>query len=129
MKCVYCNSDQSRVVDKRGVIGSGEIRRRRECLKCHRRFTTYERAVIEELMVMKRDGRRECFSPEKLLSGIVRATQKRDSATEANRIAEKIERKLRAKNSREVTSKAIGKSVLTELKKIDKVAYLRFASV
>jgi transcriptional repressor NrdR len=129
MKCSYCGSDQSKVVDKRSVVGTGEIRRRRECLKCHRRFTTYERVVVAEIVVIKRDGRREPFSHDKLQSGVAKALEKRPSADKACSITDKIESKLRAKGKNEVASAVIGRAVLTELKKIDKVAYLRFASV
>lgn len=129
MKCIFCGSELSRVVDKRAVGSSGEIRRRRECLKCRKRYTTYERAVVAELVVVKRDGRREAFSSEKLLRGLILALEKCPNASKASLIAEKIETKLRAKGTNEVTSKAIGQMVLLELKKIDKIAYLRFVSV
>ncbi len=129
MKCVFCGSELSKVVDKRAVGSSGEIRRRRECLKCKKRYTTYERAVVAELVVVKRDGRREPFSSEKLLSGLIKSLEKCPSASKAPLISTKIEVKLRAKGTNEITSKAIGQMVLLELKKIDKIAYLRFASV
>lgn len=129
MKCVFCGSELSKVVDKRAVGSSGEIRRRRECLKCKKRYTTYERAVVAELVVLKRDGRREPFSSEKLLSGLIKSLEKCPNAGKAAAIATKIEVKLRAKGANEVTSKAIGQMVLLELKKVDKIAYLRFASV
>jgi transcriptional repressor NrdR len=129
MRCIFCGSILSKVVDKRGVDGTGEIRRRRECLKCKKRYTTYERAVAAELVVLKKDGRREPFSRDKLLSGIHKALEKRPSATVSEIIADKIENKLRVKGVSEISSKAIGRSVLTELKKVDQVAYLRFASV
>lgn len=129
MKCPFCTSASNRVVDKRDVVGVGEIRRRRECLKCSKRFTTYERLASLELAVIKRDGRREPFSREKLSSGVIKALEKRPALSQANNLADKIERKLRRKGKRVVTSQLIGKMVLVELKKLDSVAYLRFASV
>ncbi len=129
MKCLYCRSDQSSVVDKRAVGGSGEIRRRRECLKCHKRFTTYERIRAEQFTVIKRDGHREPFDVEKLKSGLVRALEKRPASQIVEEIVSRIEKRLRSKNKSEVLSRTIGQAVLSELKKIDKVAYLRFASV
>lgn len=129
MKCVYCDSQLSKVVDKRSVKGSGEIRRRRHCLKCNRRYTTYERAVVSELIVIKRDGRRQPFAREKLNEGLVKSLEKRPHFDKVEVIADKIEGKLRAKGKNEVSSKTIGQMVLLELKKIDKIAYLRFASV
>lgn len=129
MKCFYCGSTQSSVVDKREVKSTGEIRRRRECLKCHKRYTTYERVCALELMVLKRDGHREVFDSTKLRSGIERALEKRPSFLNIEGIVTKIEGKIRGKGLKEMESKTIGKMVLAELKKIDKVAYLRFASV
>ena len=129
MNCVFCASSLNKVIDKRSVKSSGEIRRRRECLKCHKRFTTYERVVVEEFTVIKRDGRREPFQRDKLCSGIARALEKRPCVDKVTYLADKIERSLRNKGKAEVQSKVIGKTVLTELKKLDKIAYLRFASV
>lgn len=127
--CPYCGSVVNKVVDKRSVQGSGEIRRRRECLKCSRRYTTYERLAVLELVVIKRDGHKEAFDRYKLLNGITKALQKRPGADQAELIADKIEKKIRVKGTGSVTTKAIGKAVLVELRKVDKVAYLRFASV
>lgn len=129
MKCLYCGSEQSSVIDKRAVKGSGEIRRRRECLKCSRRFTTYERIKEEELLVIKRDGRKELFERSKLRAGILKALEKRPSFASLEEITDKVEKKIRVKGLREVPSKNIGQLVLSELKKIDPVAYLRFVSV
>ncbi len=129
MNCPFCKSYNNHVVDKRAVKGSGEIRRRRECLKCHGRFTTYERLAKLELMVLKKDGRRQQFDRNKLLDGITKALEKRPGIDKAISIADKIENKLRLNGDREISSKAIGKAVLAELKELDKVAYLRFASV
>ncbi|OGE32123.1 transcriptional regulator NrdR [Candidatus Daviesbacteria bacterium RIFCSPHIGHO2_01_FULL_44_29] len=129
MKCIFCGSDQSKVIDKRAVKGSGEIRRRRECLKCHRRFTTYERVGEIEFYVIKRDGKRQVFDLVKLRSGIAKSLEKRPLVDQVDGLTARIERKLRAKGKNEVSTKLIGQLVLLELKKIDKVAYLRFASV
>lgn len=129
MKCIYCSSYLSSVVDKRGVKGTGEIRRRRECLKCHRRYTTYERVFEAGLIVLKRDGRREAFSRDKLRVGIAKALEKRPMASELDAVVGRVEASLRRKCNKEVESRDVGKMVLSELKKVDKVAYLRFASV
>lgn len=129
MSCPYCNSNLNKVVDKRSVFGSGEIRRRRECLKCKKRFTTYERLSKVDLIVIKRDGRREVFDKLKLRNGIARALEKRPGIEAVDNIADRIENKLRIQKDKEMPSKTIGKMVLNELKRIDKVAYLRFASV
>ncbi len=129
MKCCYCASVLSKVIDKREVQSTGEIRRRRECLKCHKRYTTYERVAGLELMVIKRDGRKEAFSRDKIRSGLERALEKRPGIGQVGEIVERIEAKLRSKGEKMVASKVIGQAVLIELRKIDKVAYLRFASV
>lgn len=129
MRCIYCSGVQSSVIDKRTVGSSGEIRRRRECLKCHRRYTTYERIREEELVVVKRDGRREVFDRNKLMSGISRALEKRSTSVSPEEVTDRIEKKIRVRGKKEVLSKVIGQLVLTELKRMDKVAYLRFASV
>lgn len=129
MNCPFCGSFAHAVVDKRAVIGSGEIRRRRECLKCLRRFTTYERRASLEIWVVKKDGRKEVFNREKLRSGIAKALEKRPGSSRVDELTEKIERRLKRKKSWEITSKFIGQNVLGELKKIDTVAYLRFVSV
>lgn len=129
MYCPYCKSNQSSVIDKRGVLGTGEIRRRRECLKCKKRYTTYERAITLELAVIKRDGSREDFDLNKIRSGLTRALEKRPAFENLEDIVSKIERKIRSKDRIEVESKVIGREVLAELKKVDPVAYLRFVSV
>lgn len=129
MKCWYCGSTLSKVVDKREVYSSGEVRRRRECLKCHKRFTTYERPARFELVVVKRDGRREPFSREKLRSGLEKALEKRPGIERLDDLVAKLEGKLRDRKEKSLPTKLIGQSVLSELKRIDQVAYLRFASV
>lgn len=129
MICPFCASFLSKVVDKRGVNSTGEIRRRRECLKCGKRFTTYETLAQIEFVVIKKDGRREPFVKEKLASGIRRALEKRPGSERADKIADKIAGRLRSKGLKEVQSQQLGKWVLSELKKLDPIAYLRFASV
>jgi transcriptional repressor NrdR len=129
MKCPYCQSFLSKVIDKRGVGGRGEIRRRRECLKCTKRFTTYESLAKLEILVIKKDGRRELYSREKFSLGIEKALEKRPGMDLVTGLVDKIEGKLRARGIREIPSTMLGKAVLSELKKLDGVAYLRFASV
>ena len=129
MYCPYCKSNQSSVIDKRGVLGTGEIRRRRECLKCKRRYTTYERASAVELTVIKRDGKRQAFNILKLRAGLEKCLEKRPAFENLDVIVASIERKIRSKDRIEIESKVIGREVLAELKKIDPVAYLRFVSV
>lgn len=129
MKCYFCGSEQSKVIDKRAVRSLGEVRRRRECLKCHKRFTTYEKVCGFELYVIKRDGKKEVFDRDKLRSGLAKALEKRSDSDKVEELTEKIESKLRIKGDREVKSTYIGQLVLSSLKKTDKVAYLRFASV
>ena len=127
MLCPYCSNDESKVTDKRDI--KDETRRRRECLKCGKRFTTYERIEPLEIFVIKKDGRREPFSREKLKQGMVRACEKRPVSIEKiNWIINNIEEKLKQHGS-EVESKIIGEFVMKKLKKLDKVAYIRFASV
>jgi transcriptional repressor NrdR len=126
VKCVYCGSE-TRVTDKRESPDG--TRRRRECLKCKKRFTTYEKPEIKEVMIVKKDGRRERFSREKLKNGIMRACEKRPVPTEKiEKMINEIEEKLR-RRGKEVNSDMIGKMVMNKLKKLDRVAYIRFASV
>lgn len=129
MKCPFCASDLSKVVDKRSVAGRGEIRRRRECLKCAKRYTTYEALAKVEILVIKKDGRREPFIREKIERGLTRALEKRPGIDRVEKILDRIEGRLRSKGLQEVPSQTIGKWVLSELKRLDPVAYLRFASV
>ena len=126
MRCPFCGHKKTKVVDKRDR--KGVSRRRRECKKCERRFTTYERPDIE-VMVVKKDGTREKYNRDKLKSGIVEACEKRPvSAEKIEETVDRIEEDLRKKR-KEVKSSEIGKEVMEELKKIDEVAYIRFASV
>jgi transcriptional repressor NrdR len=129
MKCFFCGSNQSSVIDKRAVVGSGEIRRRRECLKCGNRFTTYERVVDYSLYVLKRDGSKELFDRKKLAVGIEKSLEKRPGLESLDKLVDQILARINVKGKKEINSKALGRAVLTELKKLDKVAYLRFASV
>jgi len=128
LDCPYCGSTDFKVTDKRSSPEG--IRRRRECLKCEKRFTTYERVEKSELYVIKKDGRREKFQKEKLVAGIFRAFEKRPVAQEKinNMIAE-IEKNLRKIGKNEVKSSAVGELVMKKIKKLDNVAYIRFASV
>src|SRR5438105_7686523 len=112
MYCYFCGSDQSSVIDKRAVKSSGEIRRRRECLKCHRRYTTYERIFNVELYVVKKDGRREIFEIGKLRNGILRALEKRPAIDQVEEMVKRVETKLRDKAKKEVESRFIGQTVV-----------------
>lgn len=129
MKCPFCSSELSNVLDKRAVKTTGEIRRRRECLKCRKRFTTYERVLNITLLVIKKDGHREAFESEKLKAGLIKALEKRPAFDKVDEIVGKIEQRLKSKGKLEIDSRIIGQAALTELRKLDKVAYLRFASV
>ena len=130
MKCPYCGLPETEVVETRDSEDLGTIRRRRECLKCEKRFTTYERVENINLVVIKKDGRREQFDRDKLKRGIIRSCEKtKVSMEDIERIVTEIERELRGADSVEVDSKKIGQLVATRLKKIDKVAYIRFSSV
>ncbi len=129
MNCPYCNGKESRVVDKRASV-LNNIRRRRECLKCKKRFTTYERIENIDLIVVKKDGRREAFDREKLKKGILKACEKRPISIEKiENSVNDIEIRLRGLKGKEIKSKFIGELVMKALKKLDKVAYIRFASV
>jgi len=126
MKCPYCGNEDTKVTDKRD--SDAVTRRRRECLKCKRRFTTYERPDIE-IVIIKKDGRREKYNRDKIFSGIIKACEKRNiSRDEIDKIISDIEEKLR-KKGKEIESKMIGELIMRALKKLDKVAYIRFASV
>lgn len=130
MKCPYCGSPDSEVVETRASEDVDTIRRRRECLKCGKRFTTYERIENVNLVVIKKDGKREQFDRDKLKNGIIRSCQKtKVSIDQIEKIVTEIERELRGADSVEVESKKIGQMVAMKLKKIDKVAYIRFSSV
>lgn len=130
MKCPFCGAVDSKVVDSRLASNSLSIRRRRECLKCERRFTTYERIEQVPFMVVKKDGRREPFQREKLLAGLITACEKRPISTQdIENLVEGIERDIKEKFYDEISSKKIGQMVMKDLRKLDEVAYVRFASV
>ncbi len=130
MRCPYCHHSETKVLDSREVEESDAIRRRRECEKCEKRFTTYERADLVDLVVIKKDGRRERFDRNKLKTGIMKACEKRPVGINTiNRMVDDIERALRNEDSHEIKSSRIGELVMKHLRKIDKVAYIRFASV
>ncbi|MDO4547889.1 MAG: transcriptional regulator NrdR [Clostridia bacterium] len=130
MKCVYCNCTDSRVIDSRQTDDGSTIRRRRECEGCGRRFTTYEKIDLVPLMVIKKDKSRETFDSNKLKTGIIKACEKRPvSIKTIDALVRKIEMKAYNGYDQEITSKAIGEMVMEELKTLDEVAYVRFASV
>lgn len=128
MDCPYCSNPSSKVTDKRKSPGG--IRRRRECLKCGKRFTTYEKIERGDLYVIKKDGRRERFDREKLETGIGRAFEKRPVSKEKiEKMINEIEENIRKKGKKEIKSSFIGELVMKKIKKLDNVAYIRFASV
>ena len=130
MKCPYCGDSESKVIDSRPTDEGERIRRRRECLKCGKRFTTYE--IIERLplVVVKRDGSRQTFDKVKLINGMVRACEKRPvTLAQLEAIADDIEQELQSNLEREISTVDIGEMVMSRLKEIDEVAYVRFASV
>ncbi len=130
MRCPYCGAEDSRVIDSREVEGGTEVRRRRECLTCRRRFTTYERYERKPLRVIKKNGTRELFDRKKVLNGLLKACEKRPvSLEELETMVDDIEKELQEEGYEEVSSSRIGEKVMEKLKKIDQVAYVRFASV
>ena len=129
MKCIYCNCTESRVVDSRPTE-DGSIRRRRECEECKRRFTTYEKIEMLPVLVIKKDKRREPFDAAKVRNGILRACEKRPVALdEIEKLVSHVENTVYQQPEQEVTSEQIGLIVMEELKNLDEVAYIRFASV
>lgn len=130
MRCQYCGYLDSRVIDSRPTEEGTSIRRRRECMRCGRRFTTYEKIETTVIMVIKKDMRREPFSPEKIKKGLIHACQKRPvSMKDIDAIEEKVEKAVYSSGESEFSSRRIGELVMEELKKLDEVAYVRFASV
>ena len=130
MKCSYCGELDTRVIDSRATQESSAIRRRRLCLNCNNRFTTMEKTEKEPLIVIKRDGQREIFDAGKILKGLLLAGQKRDiPLSQWESLVENLEQELRNSYIKEVAADAIGDIILNELRKIDEVAYVRFASV
>ena len=130
MKCPYCGYAESKVIDSRPADEGSTIRRRRECLMCGKRFTTYEKVERMPLVVVKRDGSRQTFDKMKVIGGMVRACEKRPVPLyEIESIADTIEVELQSALEREITTAEIGDMVMTQLKDLDEVAYVRFASV
>lgn len=130
MRCPYCNHTEAKVVDSRSSKDGDAIRRRRECLKCGRRYTTYERIEEVAQMVIKKDGRREQFDRWKLKAGILKAVEKRPvSLEQIEALIDDLERKLFGASEHEVSTEAVGEAVMDRLKNLDEVAYVRFASV
>lgn len=130
MKCVYCDCMQSRVVDSRLSDDGSSIRRRRECEACGRRFTTYEKIEMIPVMVIKRDRTRETFDSSKIRPGVIKACEKRPiSLSQIDELVRNVEKQVYSLGDTEVTSLAVGEIVMSELKKLDEVAYVRFASV
>lgn len=130
MKCPFCAHVHDKVVDSRESKDGSAIRRRRQCLKCKRRFTSYERIDEIPSVVVKKDGRRERFDRQKVLAGILKACEKRPvSMSQLETIADNAEAMVQESSEREVSTRAIGEMIMNELKNLDKVAYVRFASV
>ena len=130
MKCPFCAHIEDKVVDSRESKDGGAIRRRRQCLQCKKRFTSYERIDEIPSVVVKKDGRRERFDRQKVLAGILKACEKRPvSMGQLETIADNAESKVQESSEREVSTRAIGEMIMNELKNLDKVAYVRFASV
>lgn len=130
MKCPYCLYPESKVIDSRPADDGQRIRRRRECIKCGKRFTTYEAIETQQVVIIKRDKSRQVFDRTKLLSGMLRACEKRPVSLETLENAiDEIESQLQNSLDREVTSVEIGEMALSKLKNIDEIAYVRFASV
>ncbi len=130
MKCPFCSFEDSKVVDSRPTDEGTSIRRRRECLHCGKRFTTYETVERMPLMLIKRDGTRQAYDRQKLLNGLVKACEQRPvSLMQLEQIVDHVEQKLYCSLESEVSSKVIGELVMEQLRKVDEVAYVRFASV
>ena len=130
MKCPACGFPESKVIDSRPTEEGSSIRRRRECLACHKRFTTYEMMESLPLMVVKKDGSRQSFDRNKVLSGLIRACEKRPVSFDTlENIVNEVEQSLQNELKQEISSAEIGELVMDKLKKVDQVAYVRFASV
>ena len=130
MKCPYCGYSESKVIDSRPADENASIRRRRECLSCAKRFTTYETVESLPMVVVKKDGSRQSFERRKVLAGMIRACEKRPvPLAELEKIAEEIEQDIQNSMEREISTVAIGEKVMDRLRNVDQVAYVRFASV
>lgn len=130
MKCLFCGCEESKVLDSRSVDETNAIRRRRECLGCGKRFTTYEMVETAPILVVKKNGDRQAFRVDKIKSGIIKACEKRPvSINQIDEVVERIEKRVQNSLEREIQSTKIGEYVMQELKELDPVAYVRFASV
>ncbi len=130
MKCIYCGCEESKVLDSRSTDETNSIRRRRECLNCGRRYTTYETVETTPILVVKTDGSRQPFDRAKIINGMIKACEKRPvSLTQIETVAMDIEKSLQNKLLQEVNSAELGEMVMNALKQLDEVAYVRFASV
>ncbi|WP_066506954.1 transcriptional regulator NrdR [Abyssisolibacter fermentans] len=130
MKCPYCDYNETKVIDSRPTVEGQAIRRRRECINCNSRFTTYERIEEIPIIVVKKDGTRQTFNRNKLLNGIIKACEKRPvSIKTMEGIIDEIEKNLNNMFEKEITTKRIGEMVMNSLKNVDEVSYVRFASV
>lgn len=130
MKCPYCECTESKVIDSRPVDDGASIRRRRECLKCEKRFTTYEQIESVPLVIIKKDGKREVYNRQKLINGILRACEKTPvSYSQIESLVSEVETGLYSRMDKEIPSTEIGELVMEKLKKLNDIAYVRFASV
>jgi transcriptional repressor NrdR len=130
MYCPFCSANDTKVIDSRLVSDGHQVRRRRECLACHERYTTFESAELVMPRIIKQDGSREPFNEDKMLSGLTRALEKRPVSMEQIELAvNKLKSQIRATGEREISSEMLGDLIMAQLKALDKVAYLRFASV
>lgn len=130
MKCPFCGYEESKVVDSRSTEDENAIRRRRECLKCNKRYTTYEKIEDIPILVIKKDSSRELFDKSKIVGGLIKACEKRPvSRMQIEELAEEIEKSISNKMLTEISSEEIGEMIMDRLKKLDEVAYVRFASV
>ena len=130
MKCIYCGNEESKVLDSRNSDETNAIRRRRECLNCGRRFTTYETIETVPILVIKNDGSRQSFDASKLKNGMIKACEKRPvSMSQIDHVVDEIEKSIQNKLTQEIKSSQLGEMVMEALKKLDVVAYVRFASV
>lgn len=130
MKCIYCGCEDSKVLDSRSTEETNSIRRRRECLQCGKRFTTYETIETVPILVVKKDGSRQPFSIEKVKSGMIKACEKRPvSIAQIDQMASDIEKQIQNSLRQEIPSQEIGEMIMQKLKAVDEIAYVRFASV
>lgn len=130
MKCIYCNCEESKVLDSRSTDENNSIRRRRECLGCGRRFTTYESIEMTPILVVKNDGSRQSFDINKIKTGLIKACEKRPiSLSQIEKMAGDIQKEVQNSSLQEIPSSHIGELVMDKLKEVDEIAYVRFASV